>query len=230
VSVDVVLPVFNGERFVRRAVESVRTQQGDEQLTLWCVDDHSTDGSREILDALALDDERIVVLTNAGQRGVAAARNAAITAGHAEFIAFIDQDDEWVGDKLSRQLSRLRSRPDLGFVVGHQEFRIEDGARAPDWLRPDWLERPQPGYLPSALLARRDTFDRVGPFDEHYRVGGDDSDWFARARRLGIRDEVLAETVFIRGVHDANRSADPRTSDEVLKLVRSHLAAGGGAR
>jgi glycosyltransferase involved in cell wall biosynthesis len=224
-SVDVVLPVFNGGRFVRRAIESVLSQDGVDDLTLWCIDDHSGDGSREILDSLAAKDSRVRVSANPDQRGVAATRNIGIRSGRAEFIAFIDQDDAWLPGKLALQIEQLHARPQLGYVLGHQEFLLQDGAPVPAWFRPEWAERPQPGYLPSALLARRETFRVVGLLDEQFRAGGDDTDWFARARRIGIEDAMLPETVFVRGIHDSNLSSDRRTSDELLKLIRTHISA-----
>ena len=225
--VDVILPVFEGERFVRRAVESALTQRLPADLgltvTVRCIDDGSTDGSWRVLGELADLYPEVCASRNSQNLGVAATRNAGVRAGTSEFIAFIDQDDAWVPDKLALQLSALRSRPELGYVVGHQRIVVEEGWERPEWCRLDWLEQPQAGFIPSALLVRRETFVDVGPLDESMRAGGDDMDWFARARRLGIPHVMLDEVVFTRFVHDRNSSRNPRTDGDLLTAVRRHL-------
>jgi glycosyltransferase involved in cell wall biosynthesis len=227
VSVDVIIPVFDGERFIRRAVESALMQRlpadPDLTITVRCIDDGSTDGSWRELERIAAGHPTIRISRNPHNLGVAATRNAGVRAGTSEFIAFLDQDDAWEPDKLARQLGVLRSRPDLGYVVGQQRIVLEPGLTRPDWCRPEWLEKPQAGYIPSALLVRRATFLEVGALDETMSAGGDDTDWFARSRRLGVPHFMLDEVVFTRFVHDRNGSRKPQTDDDLLAAVRRHL-------
>jgi glycosyltransferase involved in cell wall biosynthesis len=221
-TVDVVIPVFNGARFVSRAVASVLSQ--GVPVVVHCVDDGSHDDSLAVLDSLAAADQRVRVYRSPANSGVAAARNRAIRAGAAQFLAFLDQDDEWMPAKLEIQLSALASRPDVGWVVGYQQMVLEPGASRPHWCREEWLDGPQMGYLPGTLLARRDAFLAVGLLDETLVNGGDDTDWFARARRTGVVGEVLDEVVLRRWVHGSNGSSNPRTNDDLLALVRRHAA------
>jgi glycosyltransferase involved in cell wall biosynthesis len=100
----VVLPTYNGERFVSSAVQSVLGQEYPE-LELIAVDDGSTDSTRDILHRFS--DPRIRVVERANG-GVAAARNTGIEHATGAAVAFIDQDDEWLPGKLSAQLAELR--------------------------------------------------------------------------------------------------------------------------
>ncbi|MEQ1736475.1 MAG: hypothetical protein ABL886_08730, partial [Rhodoglobus sp.] len=113
------------------------------------------------------------------------------------------------------------------FVVGRQNI-VLDSPNRPSWVRAEGLERPQPGYIPGALIARRAAFDTIGYFDETMRHGGDDTDWFARARRTDARCVMLEQTVLIRHAHENNLSSDAQSSNqELLALVRRHVAEWG---
>jgi GT2 family glycosyltransferase len=157
--------------------------------------------------------------------GVALARNLGVTLGQAKYVAFIDQDDEWVADKLVRQIGALEADASLGYAVGKQQLRIQPGQARPAWCRPEWLIEPVAGFLPSALVVRRETFATVGMFDAAVIAGGDDVDWFARARALGISCHDDPACVVHRFAHESNTSGDIDTSNQaMLDVVRRHIA------
>lgn len=222
--VDVIIPVFNGARFVEHAVASVQAQTVDVVRQIICVDDGSSDESRDVLERLASTDPRLTVLAQETNLGVAAARNRGVRHGDAALIAFLDHDDEWLPDKLAAQLEALEQGPDLGYVVGQQQMVLDPGAVRPAWCLPEWLQTPQKGFLPSTLVVRRGCFEHVGPLEERFRAGGDDSDWFARARRLGVPFRHLDRVVMRRRIHGENLSNDRSGSRELLDLVRQHAA------
>ena len=180
-----------------------------------------------LLRELAAQVPALQVWRNPSNLGVSATRNRAIAETTQEFIAFLDQDDEWVSDKLKRQLAVFAARPDVGYAVGSQRFVVDEGSARPAWVRPHWLENDQQGYIPGALIVRRSVFDQIGVFDVEMRTGGDDTDWFARARRREVPFVHLDEVVLVRHVHDRNLSSDPGTSRELLNLVRRHLVEQG---
>src|SRR4051812_9220213 len=98
--VSVVMPTYQGERFVAEAVESVRAQTMPE-WELLVVDDGSTDSTRAVVRGIA--DPRIVRL-DGPHRGVGATRNAGVAAARAPVLAFLDQDDAFLPDHLARSL------------------------------------------------------------------------------------------------------------------------------
>jgi len=109
--VSVVIPVYNGERFVAQAIESVLAQTWP-NIEVIAVNDGSTDGSAEVL---ARYEGRVAVVEQ-DNCGVAAARNAGIRRARGEFIAFLDQDDWWRTEKLSRQVPVMLNNTRVGLV------------------------------------------------------------------------------------------------------------------
>lgn len=214
-SVTVALPVFNGEQFLEQAIDSVLGQRGW-AVHLVAVDDGSTDASAAILAARAAADERIRVISFEHNRGVAAARNAALASRTDPLVAMIDQDDIWTPDRLDLGWTALASDPDLTFTTGHLEFEEPEGP-LPTWFRPQWLDGPQPGNVFGTLLAWRERgWALVGDLDENLRYGGDDTDWFIRARELGVAHRMVPQVLLRRRIHDAN--ASQRTGQSIHEL------------
>jgi glycosyltransferase involved in cell wall biosynthesis len=193
--VSVVVPVYNGERFLGEALDSVLAQDY-EPLELIVIDDGSTDGSATVAESRGL---RVLKQKN---QGVAAARNAGLQRCAGELIAFIDQDDLWLPGKLETQVSFLLEHPDIGLVYSHAELLVERDARLPGWLR-GYTDRPMPGYLPSTLLCRRAVFEAAGPFDSNYTVGSD-SDWLLRVKDAGVGHVMLPDVLVRYRIHGAN--------------------------
>lgn len=234
-AVAVVLPVYNGERWVADAVESVVAQFGWD-LRIVAVDDASTDGSPALLKRLSQQFDCLTVVAQAHNRGVAAARNRAVSLSAAPLLAFIDQDDTWTADRLDRGWAALTADPGLDFVLAHQQFR-PPALPIPAWFRPRWLDGPQSGHVFGTFLGWRErTWPVVGNLDEDLRMG-DDNDWFIRAKDLGVRSIMVDDVVLWRGIHDANSSANTqRSREEMLRLLRrrhnrrGEPGSGGGAR
>ncbi len=135
--VSVVLPVRNAAATLARAVASIRAQPWRD-WELLAVDDGSTDGTREILAALARDEPRLRVLTRP-PAGLVAALNAGLAAARGEFIARMDADDESHRERFAEQVARLRARPEIGLVSCLVEFG-GDGAAAAGYARHvDWV-------------------------------------------------------------------------------------------
>lgn len=107
--VTVVTPAFNCASFISDAIRSVQTQTFSKWEYL-IVDDASSDGTIEIVEAEAASDHRIKLLRNLSNQGAAVSRNRGIEAAAGRFIAFLDSDDVWLPDKLERQLAFMNER------------------------------------------------------------------------------------------------------------------------
>ena len=111
-----------------------------------------------------------------------------------------------------------------------QEFKLSaslataERHQIPSWCREEWIHNSQIGYVLGALLVERELFARVGFLDESLTYGFDDFDWFARARRYGLMELRLPETVLIREVHELNASGNPQMRGEALRLLRRYIA------
>ena len=104
--VSVIMPNYNGAEFIGDAIDSVLSQTY-ENFELIVVDDHSDDGSAEIV--LSYGDDRIRLLRNEDNRGAAQTRNKGIEAATGRWIAFLDSDDLWDKNKLASHLKFMVS-------------------------------------------------------------------------------------------------------------------------
>lgn len=174
--VSVVIPTHNRSALVVRAVKSVLSQTYSD-LECIVVDDASSDDTAERLRQIA--DDRLVCVHHESPRGASAARNTGIQLAKGRYVAFLDDDDEWLPHKLDRQLSVLKNAPDnVGLVYCWMDYQDEGGFQKS--LRPslrgyifaDVLDT-QPIGNSSTLLVRRNVIADVGPFDESLPRGND---------------------------------------------------------
>ena len=207
--VSVVIPVFNGERFLREAVQSVLDQKYS-PLEIIVVDDGSADGTATVARSLP---ETVRYLHQTNQ-GPAAARNRGIEHAQGDLIAFADADDLWPPGKLESQLAVLIKDRGVEIVMGRIQQVLLSGE-----------EFGEPAFsvnLGSAVI-RKSVFDRVGLFDETMRYS-EDVDWFMRAREAGVAIMTIdAVTLFYRQ-HEQNMTRGKSTSElNVLKALKRSL-------
>lgn len=110
--ISVVMPNYNGHRFVEQAIDSVLSQTY-ENFELLVVDDCSNDDSVSLIKHKAQSDSRIRVIALEHNAGVANARNVGIREAKGEYIALLDNDDLWTEDKLERQLALAQKGADI---------------------------------------------------------------------------------------------------------------------
>ena len=119
--VSIIVPVYNGERYVQRALDSALAQTLRD-IEVVCVDDGSTDGTARILDGYADRDPRVKVI-HRGNEGVSAARNAGIEAAEGRYIAFLDADDELEPETCARLVAKADAGSCDVVQCGHCEVR-----------------------------------------------------------------------------------------------------------
>ncbi|HXQ69952.1 MAG TPA: glycosyltransferase family A protein [Pyrinomonadaceae bacterium] len=215
--VSVIIPVYNGARFLRAALESVFAQTY-RPFEVIVVDDGSVDDSGII--AQSFPEVRYIQQAN---QGVAAARNNGIEAARGDFYAFLDQDDLWKPEKLKLQIDYLQSHPETGYTLTQQQFFLEPGATLPPWFRKELLSAVHTGWVLGTLVVRRTTFEKVGNFATGYSAAND-SDWFFRAKAAEIPMAVVPELLLLKRIHEANDSGRAKeVLSELLKVVKTSL-------
>jgi glycosyltransferase involved in cell wall biosynthesis len=195
--IDVIVPCYNVEHYVRRALDSVLAQT-HQDFRIYAVNDGCTDNTTQILETYA---PRCVSISQA-HAGPAAARNRAIRESASPFIAFIDADDEWLPEKLERQISLLRRNKSLGMVCSHclisesgseenRHILVEDVPRSGRLFQ--HLVRNCFVFTPTVVV-RRQCLEEVGLFNEALPVSEDFNLWLRIAARweIAIVPEVLA--------------------------------------
>jgi glycosyltransferase involved in cell wall biosynthesis len=214
--VSVIIPVYNGERYLSRAIESVIAQEY-RPIEIIVVDDGSTDQSARVIRRY----QECIYLFQQNQ-GHASARNLGALKAQGELIAFLDADDVWLPSKLLFQVRYLIEHPDIGYVITHMRPMLEDGVNWPSSLNRAYYTKNPPCYLPSALLVRREVFLGVGLFDTRYRHASD-SDWFLRAKDAGVKMAILPEVLVEKHIHSSNLSHETSVTFETMMAVRASI-------
>ncbi len=214
-AVSVIVPVFNGERYLAQALDSV-LEQTYPDLELIVVDDGSTDATPDIISRFG-SAVRSVHQPNAG---TAAALNRGIDLARGSLLSFLDADDLWVPDKLRWQLDALRANPGIDLVFGHmRQFHSPDLVAA-ERAAITCSQQAMPGISTGTLLVPRQAFNRVGPFSTRWAVG-EFMDWYGRAQDAGLRQVVLPEVVALRRLH--SRSRERAADVDYARIAREAL-------
>ena len=210
--VSVVMAAYNAEEHVGAALESVLAQDY-EPLEVVVVDDGSTDRTGEIVRSFP--DVRHLWQENAGP---AAARNRAFAEASGELVAVLDSDDLMADGRIDRQAAYLAEHPDVGAVLGRQEW-----IGAPDWLPRDAVYG-DPNGIPvgGAAMFRRHVFEQLGGYDATF-VQGEDTDLLIRMRELGIEHAVLPEVVLVRRYRPESITGGRSLHDNLLRSLRGKL-------
>ena len=209
-----IVPLFNGSRFIREAIDSILAQELRPREIV-VVDDGSTDGSDCFLTSYP--DIRVIRQSNCGE---AAARNRGIRESKEPMIAFLDQDDLWLPRKLALQVRALEVDPSIDIAFGQHRLIVEDGAR---WFRQNLLGKILIAELPGSMLARRQAFERCGLYREDMRLGSD-IDWLCRAQDAGMKSKLVEEVLLFRRMHRSNSSIDePLFMSELLRVARASV-------
>lgn len=213
--ISVVMPVYNGEKFIRKAIENILAQQYP-AMEIIVVDDGSSDNTRKELEATGVD----VRYFYQGNQGPSAARNWGIRNAAGAYIAFLDVDDFWPDNNLLLLMAELLKHPELDLVRGYAQLvrEEEDG-------RLTYLQGPVgafPNYIGAGLYRKR-AFTKVGLYDPGL-IFGEDNDWFYRAGELKINMKRLDEiTLFVRR-HEGNMTRGKNMVElNALKVFKKRL-------
>ena len=196
--VSVIIPVYNGKKYISETIESVLGQTYA-PIEIIIIDDGSKDSSHNVIKPY-LNDNKIKYYFQQNQ-GVAAARNFGIQKSSGNLIAFIDQDDLWLPEKISRQVSLMSTNSQLALVHGRIEFINENGTR----IKPLWTHPEVSGYCFKEMfsgnkiamltaLVKKESIMAAGMFDETIAITDDYDLWLkiSYTNMVGYVDETIA--------------------------------------
>jgi glycosyltransferase involved in cell wall biosynthesis len=219
--VSVIVPMFNCERFVAEALDSVLGQDYP-NVEVIAIDDGSTDGTTAIVERYA---PRVRLLRQQNL-GPAAARNRGVRESSGKYLAFLDGDDVWLPRKLAAQVEHAESHPEHPIVFAQFKHWVPnaDGSypRAAEvvaryqWSRP----RPLSGWLYADLLkdtpvhiitalVRRDAFEALGGFDESLRAGSDYDFWLKATYRFQAHQVLIPGALYRQNGAGITSTAKP---------------------
>jgi glycosyltransferase involved in cell wall biosynthesis len=217
--ISVIIPTYNRRELLLRAVKSVLNQDF-EHFDLTIVDDGSTDDTKEALDTILKTHPRRdkVFYYSIAKSGVSAARNYGIKKTSSRWLAFLDSDDEWMQNKLTKQWHYLQNNPNCKIVHG-DEIWIRRGRR----VNPKNIHKKSGGLIykrclelclisPSAVVIRRDLLEEMGGFDEEFIVCEDYDLWLKITSQIPVG--FIEKPIIIKyGGHEDQLSAKYHSMD-----------------
>ena len=213
-TVSVVMPCYNAARTIAASIASV-LEQSLVRLELIVVDDGSTDETPHIVESICHRDARVQLLRQSNS-GPSAARNRGISAAQGELIAFLDSDDLWMRDHLSRTMAPLLS--DQGIDVAFAGAVYIDGDGRPTGGKTRLastdvdaasLLHSNPAGTCSTIVARASAFARAGLMREDMRYA-EDQEWLFRVVSIGGRVRGTGTYTAVYRIADGGLSSDTR--------------------
>ncbi len=186
--VSVVIPTYNRPVFLQQAIESVLGQTfGDFEILV--IDDGSTSETRSVVEILNDPRIRYVRQENAGR---SAARNRGLALARGEYVAFLDDDDLYLSEKLTVEVAFLDAHPEIGLMAGGAQIIATDGTFLRTWE--PWRDQPQL-TLPTCLytcpvltcsvLFRRRWLEALDPWFDPRMDRAEDTDFWIRLLAAG---------------------------------------------
>lgn len=191
--VSIVLPTYNGERYLRASVDSVLAQTMRD-WELWIVDDCSTDATGDIAEAYAAQDSRIHVLHNEVNRKVAASLNTGFRAATTPYLTWTSDDNVYHPTALEKMVDWLDAHPNEVMVCAGMRVVDADGAYLERW--PTYTDQSiyVDDFVGACFLYRRCVWENVGEYDTSL-FGPDDYDYWIRVVQryghIGYLPDVL---------------------------------------
>ncbi len=226
VLISIIMPCFNGEQFLEESINSVRGQQ-EQRWELLIVDGGSTDNSRNIITKYSRSDNRIKFLDNPDDQGPAQARAFGISFARGEFIAFIDSDDCWLSQKLSRQLSfMLKHR----YSFTYTDYRLMDergkvskavlGGHTVNNFK-QYLRRR--GIANSSVMLERKCIN-ADVLSAQYNIFAEDTLWWLLILYSGHDAHAIKEPLLLYRISSKSRSRNfLKNQKAVWKMYRIYL-------
>lgn len=222
--VSVIMGVFNGEKGLRRAMDSILNQTFEDFEFLIC-DDASTDRSSQILREYASKDRRVCLFTNKKNRKLAASLNRCIKAASGEYIARMDDDDYSRRERLEKQVEFLDHHPEYAFV-GTGSARFDQKGI---WGKDFDLEQPdlkqcyqKVQFTHPSVMMRRSALEDVGGYTENKEnERSQDYDLWCKLYQKGYRGYNLQEILFYYG--ESRMSVKKRKKKHRIDFFRKQL-------
>lgn len=217
--VSVIICVYNAEKYLKDAINSFLAQDYAHK-ELIVVDDASTDNSPKIASSFP----EIQLVSFSKNIGLPRSRNIGIEATSGEYIAFLDADDLWVRDRLSRQVQFHLEHPDFKYSYSQERFFYENGIEAPNWTKKRVFQSDHMSYHLGGMLIHRSLFDLVGDFNPEFTGHNDSADWIFRAKDQGFIGGEINEVFLHRRIHGENlSSAISMQNKYLLKAIKSSI-------
>ena len=220
--VSVVIPTYNRAHTIARSIKSVLNQTCQD-FEIIIVDDGSTDNTKEVVSSF--NDERVRYIRHEENKGEAAARNTGIKVARGEYIASQDSDDEWLPEKLAKQIELFKNTLSKVGVVYTGFWKIENNEKT--YIPFSWVNQKEGDIHKELLkgnfigspvtLIRRECFKKAGMFDEKLFHLVDWEMWLRVSKYYHFK--YIDEPLVAAHYHSENVSANQSAFIQALELI-----------
>lgn len=218
--VSVIIPTFNRSELLKKAIESLE-KQSHQNLEIIIIDDFSTDNTAAIVAEMT--DDRIIYLKHEVNKGGSEARNTGLRRATGNFIGFLDSDDQWLPEKIEKQLEKFNDEPDVGVVYSGVQVVDENNQPTrkiiPEY-RGDILSKLlEFNYIDttSSVLVRKEVLDQIEGFDAKL-PSCQDWDLYIRLAQV-TKFDFVTESMVLFYHHSGERITTNKTS-----VLNGHLS------
>ncbi len=231
-TVSVIIPTYNRAHMVGRAIESVLVQTYRD-LELIVVDDGSTDNTGGIVGNFS--DSRLTYIKLRKNSGASAVpRNAGLKIARGEYVAFLDSDDEWLPEKLEKQINKFQTLPkpnNVGIVYCGFYYISEKSGQIAHVVAPNFRGNVFTNFLEGNImgslttLIKRECFEKIGYFDEALSRSQDYDMWMRLSRYYDFDFvmEMLAKYHIHQDQRSPNLNAQIQTKEQLIEKYRVDL-------
>lgn len=197
--VSIVIPTYNHEQYLARAIKSVLKQTHKNAEIIIC-DDGSSDNTKEVIKKFK--HHKKIRYYYQSNQGLASTRNLGIKKAKGEFIAFLDSDDYWLPKKIEKQLKIFTKNKQIGLVYCFHYWVSEagkiTGKKKKNYRGDIWQDLLQGNLIVgsgSAAVVKKECFDKIGLFDESLKSCEDWDMWLriARVYQIDLTPELLVK-------------------------------------
>ncbi len=220
--VSVIIPTYNQADLLSRAIQSVLNQTFKD-FELIIVDDGSTDNTKKVVEQFQRQDPRIKYIWQENSGGPAKPKNTGIKHAKGEYIAFLDHDDEWLPEKLERQIELFRNsdRKNLGFVGCNvldvdnnkiiRSYKISKTRNTLKRLLKECFI-----HSSSSVIIKRSVIKEIGLFDENFKVSDDWDMWIRLAKKYSF--DFIDKPLVKHYIHGKNITRSISYLDKIREL------------
>ena len=214
--VSVIIPTHNRAEFLRSAITSVLNQTFQD-FEIIIIDDASKDHTREII--TSFNDARIKVIHNQVSKGAAGARNIGLIHTNCEYTAFLDDDDEWLPEKLKIQTCLLdNSPPEIGGVCTGCFTIDKVSGRLLSTYNTEMNNIYKINFIAtSSILLRRECFEKCGLFDENMPTSSDYDMWIRISKIFSFK--IVKNTLANHCYHENSLTLDNEKKGIGLEIL-----------
>lgn len=224
--ISVVLPVYNGEKYLVEAMDSI-LEQSFKDFELIVIDDGSTDSSIQILRKYEQTDNRVKLVSRAN-KGLPATLNEAVDEAGGQLIARMDQDDISLPDRLALQYQFMCDHPEVVALGCSAGFIDEEGKYVCTYIPP--LDNatliqifPDSPFIHPSVMFRKNEFYKAGKYPEKMKWGGEDVILFGRFTKLGELRNLSEPLIRYRLVPGSMSRKPPKFRGILTSIVHGEI-------